>query len=296
MHGISFTALDFETANSYRASACAVGLAKVRAGVVVETASWLIKPLPGYDEFHPINVGVHGITAAQVRSVPGWDRSHGAMLDFIAGDPLVGHNVSFEKSVISKANEACGLPAPAFDFHCTLNLARRHLDLPSYKLSHVATALGLDAFKHHDAGADAVASAGIAIALARRTQAATLDALWPQASKTRAAPYPATPVRRLAALPAPNPQANPYGPLFGQTIVFSGDVEGMSRTQAQDAAAAKGACIANSVNKKVTMLVCGDPAAQLPGGKMRRAQELAAAGQDLQIVGEATFRRLLAFK
>ncbi|MFC8302647.1 hypothetical protein ACFUCV_03075 [Specibacter sp. NPDC057265] len=44
MHGISFTAIDFETANSHR-------------------ASWLIKPPSGHDRFHPINVGVHGITA-----------------------------------------------------------------------------------------------------------------------------------------------------------------------------------------------------------------------------------------
>lgn len=54
MQGISFTAIDFETANNFRASACAVGLTKVRAGVVVEQAAWLMNPLPGYREFHPV--------------------------------------------------------------------------------------------------------------------------------------------------------------------------------------------------------------------------------------------------
>ncbi|MFC8302646.1 hypothetical protein ACFUCV_03070 [Specibacter sp. NPDC057265] len=52
--------------------------------------------------------------------MPEWSHSHGAMVDFIGGDALVGHNVSFEKSVITRANEVYGLPAPPLIFtaHC----------------------------------------------------------------------------------------------------------------------------------------------------------------------------------
>ena len=298
MQDISFTAIDFETANSYRASACAVGMAKVRAGVVVEQASWLIKPLPGYSEFHPVNVGIHGITAAHVRGMPDWRGIHGPMMDFIGTDALVGHNVSFEKSVISKANEACGLPAPAQEFRCTLNLARKHLDLDHYTLSDVVGALALPAFNHHDAGDDARASALIAIELARRSGAARLDELWPAAPKAKVPHYySAGYTRRLAELPRPNAQANPYGPLFGQTIVFSGDLAGMPRAEAQDAAAAKGATIANGTTKKVTLVVCANRDAGGPASaKVKRARELAAAGQDIQVIGELAFLRLLAFK
>lgn len=300
MQGISFTAIDFETANNFRASACAVGLTKVRAGVVVEQAAWLMNPLPGYREFHPVNVGIHGITASQVRNMPDWTGIHGPMMDFIDGDALVGHNVSFEKSVISKANEVCGLPAPALDFHCTLALARKHLELAHYTLSDVVGALELPAFNHHDAGDDARASALIAIELARRNGAASLDALWPAAART--APrmpsyYSPGYSRKLADLPQANPAANPHGPLFGQTIVFSGDLAALPRTEAQDAAAAKGATIANSTTKKVTMVVSaelerGGP----PSGKVKRAHELAAAGQDIQVISELQFLRLMAFK
>ena len=42
--GLDFTAIDFETANSNSASACSVGLVKVRDGVVVDEAGWLIRP------------------------------------------------------------------------------------------------------------------------------------------------------------------------------------------------------------------------------------------------------------
>ena len=300
MDGISFTAIDFETANNYRASACAVGLTKVKSGQVVEQVSWLMKPLPGYADFLPINVGIHGITAAHVRNMPDWRGIHGPMMDFIGGDALVGHNVSFEKSVISKANEASGLPATNLDFHCTLTLARKHLQLDHYTLSDVVGALELPAFNHHDAGDDARASALIAIELARRSGAATLSALWPEA-KNEAAKLPSYYAvgytRKLADLPPPNPQANPYGPLFGQTIVFSGDLAAMPRVQAQDAAAAKGATIANSTTKKVTMVVSAEVLGDgRPSAKVKRAAELASAGQDIRIISELQFLRLLAFK
>jgi DNA polymerase III subunit epsilon len=223
------------------------------------------------------------------------------MLAFIGSDALVGHNVSFERSVISKANEACGLPMPEVDFHCTLTLAKKHLKLPHYTLSDVVGALALPAFNHHDAGDDATASALIAIELARRSGAASLDALWPAPAAKKASAsanyYAAGYTRRLADLPPPNPQANPYGPLFGQTIVFSGDLAALNRADAQDAAAAKGAAIANSTTKKVTLVVCAELGVSRgpASAKVKRALELAAGGQDIRVIGEQQFLRLLAF-
>lgn len=41
---LSFIALDFETANYFRNSACAVGLVKVRDNQVIKKASFLFKP------------------------------------------------------------------------------------------------------------------------------------------------------------------------------------------------------------------------------------------------------------
>lgn len=302
MSGMSFTAIDFETANSYRASACAVGMAKVRNGRIVEETSWLMRPLPGYGDFMPVNIGVHGITASQVRGLEDWSTLHQPMLEFIGADALVGHNVSFERSVISKANEACGVVMPDFDYRCTLTLARKHLELPKYSLSDVVTALSLPSFTHHDAGADAAASAHVALEIARRTNASTLAELWPTppSKKRRELPsyYSAGHTRKIADLPQPDPNANPHGPLFGQTIVFSGDLAAMPRADAQDAAAAKGAVIANTTTKKVTLVVdatAGQPGA-VPSGKVRRARELAAAGQDIEVIGEGRFLRLLAFR
>jgi DNA polymerase-3 subunit epsilon len=44
---LSFTAIDFETANARRGSICSVGLTKVTNGVVTASTSWLITPPDG---------------------------------------------------------------------------------------------------------------------------------------------------------------------------------------------------------------------------------------------------------
>ena len=51
---LDFTAIDFETANSNSASACSVGLVKVRDGVVVDETGWLIRPPAGYDDIQRV--------------------------------------------------------------------------------------------------------------------------------------------------------------------------------------------------------------------------------------------------
>src|SRR5690242_15251651 len=69
---VDFTAIDFETANSSSASACAVGLARVRDGRVVATAGWLIQPPPGHDRFFELNTRIHGIRQEDVVGAKGW--------------------------------------------------------------------------------------------------------------------------------------------------------------------------------------------------------------------------------
>ena len=60
---MEFVAIDFETANEKRASACSCGIAIVAGGRVVETKHWLIRPQEL--RFSPWNVGIHGICIAQ---------------------------------------------------------------------------------------------------------------------------------------------------------------------------------------------------------------------------------------
>ncbi|MHA7181578.1 exonuclease domain-containing protein [Arthrobacter sp. MDB2-24] len=294
MHGLNFTAIDFETANSKRGSVCAVGLAKVRNGVVVDTASWLIRPPHSVSEFAPMNISVHGIRPGDVRTAPEWPESLQRIRAFAGDDRFVAHNAAFDRSVLRGACLESGLAVPDTTFHCSVKLAQRLLDLDSNRLPHVAKALGLGAFQHHDAGSDAEICAVAVVAIARKHALHSLDLLWPATkptSSTGSHRYAKTPT--LAELPQANGQADPSNPLFGQIVVFTGDLTTMTREDAMGRIAALGATPANNVTKKTTMLVVGQEDASLRtvfltsgSNKERKALQYIGAGQAIRAVSE----------
>lgn len=166
--GLSFTAIDVETANPKRESVCSIGVAKVRNGVVVDSLDTLVQPPPGHESFGGYNVAVHGITARDVAGAPTWDVVYDKVTEFIGGDALVAHNASFDRSVWTRASEAYGIVVPRSRWLCTRDAARSVLDLPSYRLPDVSRALNISAHAHHDAGADARQCALVLVELCRR--------------------------------------------------------------------------------------------------------------------------------
>ncbi|MDP9695469.1 UNVERIFIED_ORG: DNA polymerase III epsilon subunit-like protein [Arthrobacter globiformis] len=178
MSGISFTAIDFETANSHRGSACAVGLVKVRDGHIVDTASWLIKPPPGIDDFDPINVELHGIAEPDVQNAADWEMSLEGILQFISEDPIVAFDAAYDASVMRTATEHQHLDLPAMDFYCALHLAQDHLTLPRHRLSDVLAALELPPVEQHEPRAHALACAQIVLAIAARRGFTILAEVW----------------------------------------------------------------------------------------------------------------------
>ncbi len=174
---LDFTAIDFETANSSSASVCSVGLVRVRGGRVVASAGWLIRPPAGHDRFFELNVSIHGIRPEHVAGAKDWSAQLDDLTAFAGADVLVAHNAGFDMAVLRRACEACGDPCPPYRYACSLQIARRVYDLPSYRLPAVAAAAGFGAFAHHDATADAAACAAIVIDAARRCDADDLDDL-----------------------------------------------------------------------------------------------------------------------
>lgn len=174
---VDFTAIDFETANSKSASACAVGLVRVRDGLVVEREAWLIRPPAGFDNFLEFNVQIHGITPEMVDDAEGWSDQFTRMHEFIGEDIVVAHNASFDMGVIKGACAATVLPTPRYRYLCSVQVARKTYSLDSYRLPSAAAAAGFAEFEHHDAMADAEACAAIISDAARRFEATTVDAL-----------------------------------------------------------------------------------------------------------------------
>jgi DNA polymerase-3 subunit epsilon len=165
---LDFTAIDFETANSSSASACSVGMVKVRDGRMVDSAYWLIKPPLGYDEFWEWNTRIHGLVAADVVDAQLWTEQLPDLVSFADGDILVAHNAGFDMGVIRAACEATFVDTPLLEYACSLQVARKTYTLDSYRLPVAAMAAGFEDFQHHNALADAQASAAIMIHAAKR--------------------------------------------------------------------------------------------------------------------------------
>lgn len=174
---MDFTAIDFETANSSPASACSVGLVRVRDGQVVAQTGWLIRPPASHDEFNVWNVRIHGIHPHEVEGAPTWAQQLDRLCGFAGSDVLVAHNAGFDLNVLRRSCEVAGFTAPPYRSLCSLAVARKTYDLDSYRLPMAAAAAGFGEFAHHDALADARACAQIVIDAARRAAADDVDAL-----------------------------------------------------------------------------------------------------------------------
>lgn len=174
---IDFTAIDFETANGHPSSACSVGLARVRDGIVVDRTSWLIRPPASHPEFLPFNVKIHHITAAMVADAPVWADQLADLRDFIGDDVAVAHNASFDMGVIRAACAESVTPTPKFKYLCSVQVSRKTYDIPSHRLPLAAAAAGYGDFSHHEALADAEACAAIVIDAARRHEVTDVPAL-----------------------------------------------------------------------------------------------------------------------
>ena len=174
---VSFTAIDFETANGSPASACSVGLVKVADGVVVAEQSWLLRPPAGHDEFWESNIRVHGIRPSQVHDAPSWADIADEVAEFSGTDWLVAHNAGFDMGVLRATCDAHRIAVPNLTYVCSLQVARRTYHLDSYRLPVAALAAGFDEFTHHDALDDARACAAIMVHAAKRHDADSLARL-----------------------------------------------------------------------------------------------------------------------
>jgi len=289
---LDFTAIDFETANSHRRSACAIGLTKIRNGDVTDRLVSYIRPPDDVPDF--TNTWVHRITAHDVRDAPRWDALLPTVLDFVGDDYLVAHNASFDSSVFVRTTEAYGSRAEGLRFMCTLRAARAMLSLGSYSLPFVARELGISEFDHHDARADSDAAARVAVALAARAGASTITEL--------IAALPAGPARdRNAPAASAAEWANlaQADALVGETVCFTGGLRTMTRAVAQGFVRSLGGDVAESATKKTTLVVTGDFEARTfaPGAtmssKLAKAFSMAEAGIPVRIVTEDEFLQMV---
>ena len=158
---LNFTAIDFETANEGRASACAVGVVRMRGGVMVESFETLLRPRELRVDWR--NQAVHGIAVERLHHAPTLADVWPQLLPYLHRQAVVAHNSAFDVSVLEYSCRDFGVPIPAFHCLCSVKLARvAWPQLERHKLDHVAAHFGIP-LNHHDALSDARACAEITV-------------------------------------------------------------------------------------------------------------------------------------
>jgi DNA polymerase-3 subunit epsilon len=155
-----FIAIDFETANYQRVSACSLGFAKVINGQITDSKEYLIKPIGGHA---PFQSRIHGIKDKHTNDKPNFGELFPSIRD-IFQYPLVAHSL-FDEQVLNALSYHFGLKLK-FNYTDTVTVARRQLpELDNYKLKTLVNYFNLPTFKHHNAQEDAIACANIFLKL-----------------------------------------------------------------------------------------------------------------------------------
>ncbi len=158
-----FVALDFETADHGRDSACALALVRVEAAEVRVRRFHLIRPPRSRFYFSYL----HGITWQDVADQPHFGDLWPEISPLLEGAHfLAAHNAPFDRGVLRACCARYGLTPPSLPFLCTVELARRTWKLRRANLPRVCQFLGIP-LQHHDAASDAEACARIVIAAQR---------------------------------------------------------------------------------------------------------------------------------
>ena len=294
-----FIAIDFETANETRGSACSVGVSQVRGGQVVAEGLTLINP---ETYFNPYCSMVNGIEESDVQGAPTLPELWPTLTALLDGQLVVAHNASFDMSVLRNTAARYGMSdGPGFDVLCTYRMAKATWpDFPSYSLGYVAPALGIG-FEHHQAGDDARACAFVALAICGTLHVAGLHEavaahdFWPG----RLTPESYVPFRERSLTTADGREdVDSHHPLFAKSICFTGTLASMVRRDAMERVTAVGCDFKTSVSKNLTYLVIGDGdfvqfADGWRTGKLQKALSLREAGGKIEIIPEKDFLHLL---
>lgn len=302
---MDFITIDFETATAQRDSPCELGLTFVKNRQIVETKSWLIKPM--YDDFDYFNVLIHGIRPEDVADKPEFNVLWDEIKPLIENQFLIAHNAGFDISVLRRTLEAYQLPFPSLQYSCSYIFSKKVWQgLPAYDLKTLCNANGI-VFKHHRAGADSRATAELALKAFDKAEVYSVDD-FPEKLRTSVGQlfeggYRPSETKRVYKNVAEQivgdpSKHNPESIFYGKTVVFTGTLSSMVRSKAQQAIADIGGILGNAITKDTDFLVVGQQDYKVVGddgmsSKQEKAIKLIEKGAAIEVISENDFLRNL---
>jgi DNA polymerase-3 subunit epsilon len=302
---MNFIAIDFETANEKRNSPCSIGIVVVKNGQVVERIHHLIRPMEM--RFMPINIGIHGIRPAMVEKEPEFDVVWEKIKHHFYGNLVIAHNASFDISVLRKSAELYDIELPAFQYICTMKLAKNfYKGIENAKLNTVNDFLGYE-FKHHDALYDALACSNILLNISEELKYCDINEI----SKLLGVTIGAVDRNEYTPSSTKGKVFKTSNKVFDhkkhrtfdelrteafkdEVVVFTGKLSSMSRDEAMRFVRILGGSTGSSVSKKTTILVSNikdieSLRKEEMSLKLRKATELKARGHNIGFLDEEEF-------
>lgn len=310
---INFVAIDFETANQDRASACSVGMTKVINGVITDTYYSLINPECEFDTY---NTYIHGINSEMVQGERTYAEIYTDVLNFSEDFPLVAHYAPFDMGVVRDSNDRYSISDFKKEYFDSYYLSTQYIQSLNYKLSTLAGMIGFD-FNHHDALEDSRACAALILHLCEENSFDSIPELMEHARYKRFGIVDGAAGSGFRRAKKTGANGKSYGVdiksiiesidqesidqdhiFFDTYACFTGKLESMPRTEAMSLFAQCGGIPEKGVTAKTNFLVMGDQDIRIVGesgksSKIKKAESMLAQGKSIQLLGEKEFLRML---
>lgn len=303
---MDFIAIDFETATSQRSSPCEIGLTFVAGDQIEKTISWLVKP-PNND-FDYFNTMMHGIGPEDVRKKPEFDEVWNEVKPHIEGKFLIAHNAGFDMSVLRRSLEYYSIPFPELQYSCSYIFSKKvWTGLPAYDLKSLCKLNGIE-LQHHRAGPDSKATAELSLKAFQVADVSSVDDFPIKLRTTigrvftggyRPSETKHTHSSKTVPVIFGNPsKKNPQSIFYGKTVVFTGTLSSMIRSEAQQLVADIGGVVGGGITRETDFLIVGQQDYRVVGddgmsSKQEKAIKLLEKGSSIEILSEDDFLRNL---
>lgn len=302
---ISYVALDVETANEYRRSICSIGLVKFQNGTVIDSFYSLINP---EEYFDPFNTFIHGISEEDVTNSPTFPQIKDKIIDFIGDDIIVAHYAQFDINALKDAYDKYKIPYDNIQYICSYYLSRFALpNKLNYKLNTLSESLNIP-LDHHNALSDATACGLILNHLLTITDSKTIQELLKKHRYNRPGTLGKTSFKRQKQKKTydeiyivnedEKKSINTDHYFYNKYFCFTGKLIKMTRKDAHKQIALLGGIAEKSVTNHTNILVIGEQDLKVVGStgmstKMKKAQHLLEKGNNIEILTENDFLKLL---
>lgn len=297
MAGLSFVALDFETAWSFY-RICEIGITVVENGVVAKTCSWLVRPEG--NEYLPENISIHGISPEMTANAPSlkevWPEVAKIIREY---KTVVMHNAPFDRNLILRELEEIGEESPCCEYFCTyyISMYAKKYGCENCKLPTLCDHFGIAIERHHRAAEDAKATAELFLAEMKEAGAPTYEELEScyMFKRGRFKPnYDYDPQERIyKGVKAKDITGDPElfipgHPFYGKKICFTGTLREGNRIYCWQQVADIGGIPTDSVIKTTDYLVVGSLDREKTK-KQRDAEKHIAEGRPIKVITDEQY-------